>query len=174
MKLPLFVLAGAAVVLTAPLAHAAPPPNFPDFTGFNVVTTTHLATYQRTDQQVVKFSTPDGLSCLLSSLAGTAPVVRCYGPVPGMTGLGVTADPTAKAPRDFGVAQLHAANPGTVSSYRGDHPADLAGAAVLAPGEKVTFLTMTCGVAPGDVTACIDTTDGGHGFVLQPTGSWTF
>ncbi|KAB7752358.1 MULTISPECIES: hypothetical protein [Mycobacteriaceae] len=174
MKLPLFVLAGASIALTAPSAHAAPPPNFPDFTGFNVVTNTHLTTYQRTDQQMVKFSTPDGLACLLSTLSGTGPVVRCYGPVPGMAGLGVTVDPTAKAPRDFGVAQLHAANAGTVSNYRGDVPADLAGAPLLAPGEKVTLATTTCGVVAGGVTACIDTTDGGHGFVLQPSGSWTF
>lgn len=174
MKLPLFVLAGISVVLTAPPAHAAPPPNFPDFAGFDVVTSTHLATYQRTDQQVVKFSTPDGLACLMSALGGVAPSVRCYGPVPGTAGLAVTADPTAKAPREFGIAQLHAANEGTINSFRGDYPTDLAGAALLAPGEKVTLTTMTCGVAPAGVTACLDTADGGHGFVLQPTGSWTF
>ena len=77
MKLPLFVLAGASMVLTAPLAHAAPPPNFPDFAGFSVVTSTHLATYERSDQQVVKFSTPDGLACMISALGGVAPTVRC-------------------------------------------------------------------------------------------------
>lgn len=174
MKLPLLVLAGASAVLTAPLAHAAPPPNFPDLTGFSVVTSTHLATYQRTAAQVVKFSTPDGLACMMSALGGVAPTVRCYGPVPGTAGLAVTADPNAKAPSDFGVAQLHAANMGTISSYRADRPTDLDGAALLAPGEKVTQTTMTCGVAPGGVTACIDTADGGHGFVLQPSGSWTF
>ena len=174
MKLPLVVLAGASIALTAPSAHAAPPPNFPDFTGFSVVTSTHLATYQRTDQQVVKFSTPDGLACLISALGGVAPSVRCYGPVPGTTGLPVTADPNAKAPRDFGVAQLHAANEGTISNYRGDYPTDLAGAPLLAPGEKVTLTTMTCGVVAGGVTACIVSTGGGHGFVLQPSGSWTF
>ena len=174
MKLPLVVLAGASIALTAPSAQAAPPPNFPDLAGFSVVTSTHLATYQRTDQQVVKFSTPDGLACLVSALGGVAPTVRCYGQVPGTTGLAVTADPNAKAPRDFGVAQVHAANEGTISNYRGDYPTDLAGAPLLAPGEKVTLTTMTCGVVAGGVTACIDTTDGGHGFVLQPSGSWTF
>lgn len=174
MKLPFFALAGLSVVLTAPLAHAAPPPNFPDFAGFDVVTATHLATYQHTDQQVVKFSTPDGLACLMNALGGVAPMVRCYGPVPGTAGLAVTADPNAKAPREFGIAQVHAANEGTISNFRGDYPTDLAGAALLAPGEKVTLTTMTCGVAPGGVTACIDSTDGGHGFVLQPSGSWTF
>ena len=122
---------------------------------------------------MVKFSTPDGLACMISALGGVAPTVRCYGPVPGMTGQAVT-DPNAKAPRDFGVAQLRAANEGTISSLRGDYPTDLTGAPLLAPGEKVTQTTMTCGVAPGAVTACIDTADGGHGFVLQPAGSWVF
>jgi hypothetical protein len=174
MKLPLFVLAGASVVLAAPLAHAAPPPNFPDFAGFSVVTSTHLASYQHTRQQVVKFSTPDGLYCDIGTLGAVGTTVRCYGPVPEMTGLAVTVDPNARAPRDFGVAQLHAASEGTIGSYRGDYPTDLAGAALLAPEQKVSLGTAMCGVAPGGVTACIDSTDGGHGFVLQPSGSWVF
>jgi len=47
-------------------------------------------------------------------------------------------------------------------------------APLLAPAQKVSLGSTTCGVAPGGVTACIDSTDGGHGFVLQPTGSWVF
>ncbi|MEN4449453.1 hypothetical protein [Mycobacterium sp. SM3041] len=174
MKLLLITLAGAVVVLTAPLAQAAPPPNFPDFANFDVVTNTHLTAYRNTTQQVVQFSTPDGLYCDIGALAAVGTTVRCHGPVPGTAGLAVTADPNAKTPCDFGLAQLHGANEGTISRYRGDCPTDMAGAAVLAPKQKVSLGTATCGVAPGGVTACIDTTDGGHGFVLQPTGSWTF
>jgi len=174
MKLPLFVLAAASVVLTAPLAQAAPPPNFPDFANFDIVTNTHLAAYRNTTQQLVKFSTPDGLYCNIGALASAGTTVRCYGPVPGTAGLAVTADPTAKTPCDFGMAQLHGANEGTISRYRGDCPTDMAGAPLLAPAQKVSLASTTCGVAPGSVTACIDSTDGGHGFVLQPTGSWVF
>lgn len=174
MKLPLFVLAAAAVVLTAPLAHAAPPPNFPDFANFDIATNTHLVPYRNTTQQVVKFATPDGLSCDIGALAGAGTTVRCYGPVPGAAGVAVTVDPSAKAPCDFGMAQLHGANEGTISRYQGDCPTDLAGGALLAPTQKVSLGTATCGVAPGGVTACIDSTASGHGFVLQPSGSWTF
>ncbi|MDR3664067.1 MAG: hypothetical protein P4L86_27390 [Mycobacterium sp.] len=176
MKLQLFVLAGALAVLSAPAAQAGPPPppNFPDFDGFTVETDAHLVPYQRTAQEVVKFSTPDGLSCGIDALGGVAPAVRCYGPVPGMTGLPVVADATSTSSCDFGVAQLHSANPGVINSHRGVCPTDLAGAALLAPGQKVSMGPVTCGVAAGGITACLDNTDGGHGFVLQPSGSWTF
>lgn len=173
MKVKVCAAAAVLVGAAAPLAQAAPP-NFPDFTGFAVVTDTHLAPYRGGSPQTVKFSTPDGVYCGIDTLAGTGPAARCYGPLPGIQGLAVTTDPNAAASCDFGVAQLHSANSGVISSFRGDCPSDLAGAKVLAVGQKVVVDAITCGVAMGNITACIDRTDGGHGFVLQPSGSWTF
>lgn len=169
----LWVVAGALALWCAPTAQAAPP-NFPDLDFFTPTTDTHLAQYQGGTQQVVKFSTPDGVYCSINVLGGVGPTIRCYGAVPGIAGVAVTTDPYVAKPCDFGVADLHAAREGVLSSMRGTCPTDLAGAAVLLPGEKVTVRSTTCGVAPGSVTACIDNTDGGHGFVLQPSGSWAF
>ena len=44
----------------------------------------------------------------------------------------------------------------------------------LPPGHKVTVKTVTCAQGEGDNTACLDTRNGGHGFVISPERSWTF
>jgi hypothetical protein len=173
MMLKVCVVTVAVASAAAPVAQAAPP-SFPDFTGFAVVTDTHQVLYRGGPQQTVKFSTPDGVYCGISALDGTGPVTRCYGPLPGLRGLAVTTDSTATTPCDFGVAQLRSANEGVLSSYRGDCPSDLAGADVMTVGQKVVMGSTTCGIAAGNVTACLDKSDGGHGFVLQLSGSWTF
>ena len=43
----------------------------------------------------------------------------------------------------------------------------------LEAGQKLVKYQMACAVGDGNVTACINTTTN-HGFVLQPSGSWTF
>lgn len=174
MKLTAFSVAGIALLL-APTAQAAPPPpNFPDFTGFAVVTDTHQDTYHGESLRVVRFATPDGVFCGISALGQVGNSVRCYGRVPGLQAVAVTTDRYSQSPCDFGVAQLHAASPGVLSRVSGDCPTDLAGSAPLEVGQQVVVGSTTCGVAAGDVTACLDQTDGGHGFVLTPAGSWTF
>ncbi|MCX8555054.1 hypothetical protein OS121_08090 [Mycolicibacterium mucogenicum] len=175
MKLKICLAAAAFAVGGIPVAHAVtPPPNFPDLTNFDVVTASHQVNYQRGTQQMVTFSTPDGVRCSIYAFGGVGSAVRCYGAIPGLQAQQVGTDVNAKSPCGFGMAQLHAATPGVLSSYQGDCPSDLDGAALLTPGQKVRMATTICGVAPGEVTACIDSTDGGHGFVLQPSGSWTF
>jgi hypothetical protein len=175
MKLTVLLVAGGVAVAVGPTAHAAPPPlNFPDFTGFTVVTDGHRGVYHGGTQEMVKFATPDGVYCGINALGGVGNSVRCYGPVPGLQAVPVTVDPTAQLPCNFGVAQLHSAAPGVLSKISGDCPTDLSDSAPLAVGQKVVMGTTTCGVAPDAVTACIDNTGGGHGFVLRPSGSWTF
>ncbi len=174
MKRTVTVVAGLFAALAGVPAANAEPANFPDLSGFAVATDTHQGAFQQTAQQVVKFATPDGLRCSIGALGGLAPSVRCYGPIPGIADVPLKIDPSAAEPCDFGVARLIAANPGAISSFRGECPTDLADAALLAPGQKVSAGPATCGVVAGGVTACIDKTDGGHGFVLQPSGSWVF
>ena len=160
-------------LICAPAA-SAEPPNFPDFTGFAVVTDAHGGLYQRGSQTIVAFSTPDGVRCGIHPLAGIGNSVRCYGSVPGLQGLGLSLDRSVENPCDFGEATLRAANPGALKLVRGTCPTELADVAPMAVGQQVRVGTTTCGVAAGDVTACIDKTGGGHGFVLQPSGSWSF
>ena len=44
----------------------------------------------------------------------------------------------------------------------------------LAAGQKVSYLNVTCVVGTDNLLACLDTTSGDHGFVLQRSGSWAF
>jgi hypothetical protein len=45
--------------------------------------------------------------------------------------------------------------------------------APMTAGHKLTDDSGTCAVGEDDLVACIDA-DNKHGFVLQPSGSWTF
>ena len=139
-----------------------------------MVTDAHGGLYQRGSQTIVAFSTPDGVRCGIYPLGGIGNSVRCYGSVPGLQGLGLSLDPNAENPCDFGEATLRTANPGVIKLIRGTCPAGLADVAPISVGQKVSVGTTTCGVAAGNVTACIDKAGGGHGFVLQPSGSWSF
>jgi len=44
----------------------------------------------------------------------------------------------------------------------------------LAVGQKLSYLNVTCAVGADNLIACLDTTSGDHGFVLQSVGSWAF
>jgi hypothetical protein len=62
-------------------------------------------------------------------------------------------------------------------SYAGcdGNPAPLpAGGKPLGTGQKLTYLNVTCAVGADNLVACLDTTSGDHGFVVQRSGSWAF
>ncbi|MDT5148253.1 MAG: hypothetical protein QOC58_2898, partial [Mycobacterium sp.] len=48
------------------------------------------------------------------------------------------------------------------------------GGKALSAGQKVSYLNVTCAVGADDLVACLDSTSGEHGFVLQRSGSWAF
>ena len=57
----------------------------------------------------------------------------------------------------------------------GGNPATLPhGGKALAAGQKLSYLNVTCAVGADNLIACLDTTSGDHGFVLQSVGSWAF
>jgi hypothetical protein len=57
----------------------------------------------------------------------------------------------------------------------GGNPAALPyGGKALAAGQKLSYLNVTCAVGADKLIACLDTTSGDHGFVLQSVGSWAF
>ena len=41
-------------------------------------------------------------------------------------------------------------------------------------GHKITIGPIACAQGEGDNTACLDTRNGGHVFVISPERSWTF
>jgi hypothetical protein len=45
---------------------------------------------------------------------------------------------------------------------------------MLGAGQKVSYNNVTCAVGANKLVACLDTTSGEHGFVLQPSCSFAF
>jgi hypothetical protein len=161
------VVAGAAV---APAA-SAQPPGFPDINNFADVTSSYMIPGGRGDPGVL-FSTPDGLSCGFAapqSVTADNPPAHCDGFLPGVSGLPVANDQAGDC--DIGRATT---DPPEIWHHRSSCNPPSAGNKILNPGQKVTYGHITCGVAPGGVTACLDTANGEHGFVLQPSGSSAF
>lgn len=56
---------------------------------------------------------------------------------------------------------------------RWDNPCGSTRSMPITAGKKLTGDNATCVVGDDNVVACIDA-DFKHGFVLQPSGSWTF
>lgn len=155
----------AALAVSLPASASAQPPGFPDLNNLVDATSTHQLTEAHDPLVTVGFvfTTPDGIAC-----SGDPTMVSCGGVFPGMTN--VPVDPKYTA----GDCEVDYAS-GESDLARLEHGREACRAPatdpVLAPGQKVTFGPSICGVLPGEVTAC---TNGIHGFVLQPTGSWSF
>lgn len=156
------VTAGFAVA-GVPIA-AADPSGFPDLSGLTDVTSSHQLRAPHDPSTVDGFVfTADGYTC-----SGGATMVSCGGVLPGMTGVPVSVGyETGPCEVDYvsGESDLARMQRGR-DACRGP-----ATNPVLSPGQKVTYGPSVCGVLAGGVTAC---TNGVHGFVLQPSGSWSF
>ncbi|WP_131813441.1 hypothetical protein [Mycobacterium kubicae] len=168
-------LASAALLFSATIAPvaAAQPPGFPDLSGFSDVTSS-FTTPGGHGNPGVNFSTADGVNCGFGKPPQVTPdsqLVQCFGTLPGVQNLPITNGNTQGA-CDLGGAQV-AGGPGDVWHYKGNCPAP-SGNKILNPGQKVYYGNITCGVAPGGVTACQSTANGEHGFILQPSGSSAF
>jgi hypothetical protein len=160
------------VAAVAPIAFAQPP-GFPDLSGFADVTSSYR-TPGGHGPPGVNFSTADGVNCGFGVPAQVTPdsqFVQCFGTLPGIQNLPITSGSSTQGDCDLGEAQV--GESGVIGHYKGRCPAP-GGNRILNPGQKVFYGNITCGVAPGGVTACLDTANGEHGFVLQPSGSWTF
>lgn len=148
-----------------PAPASAAPPGFPDLSLFKEVHDGR--TFTRPDKWAngyAFFRTPDGLNCMIGG------VRRCSGPLPGL--------PVQYSGECAAVLQTHEESSRS-EPFKFEEPAkgcvpptdDL-----LNIGQKLTLTanhTTTCVVGKDRLTACIDG-DGKHGFVLQPSGSWTF
>jgi hypothetical protein len=153
------VFVTTAAFPAAPAAGAAPP-NFPDLDAFHAVDATAYSrpfSYAERWANVYSFfTTPDGLSCAVG------PGSWCTGNLPGVDG--ATAGPCGS---------VHQAGDGQPFEFSVGHERCTAEDHLLQPGQKLTDVLTgtTCVVGENRLTACIE---GNHGFVLQPSGSWTF
>jgi hypothetical protein len=158
----LMAAAGLTVVPAAQPAKAQPP-GFPDLDAFTEAPADlDFSRSAKSADGYAFFRTPDGLDCMVGSLT------RCSGNLPGLPAgefgacavvLQTYQEATRGEPFRF------------QASEQGCRPsADQ----LLAVGQKATFTThgvTTCVVGAERLTAC---TNGDHGFVLQPSGSWVF
>jgi hypothetical protein len=177
-------LAMASAIASAQHAAAQPPPRFPNLDGFTAVPSDGYATTSSTGNPPrINFSATNTLVC--DFYGGTAPApqpsqdIKCSGDMPGMDDVPFPGAGHLR-PGDCVVGSVNFKGPGyelSRMSYGGcgGNPAALPyGAKPLASGQKLTYLNVTCAVGADNLVACLDTTSGDHGFVLQPSGSWAF
>ncbi len=164
---------GAILVPPAPPTASALPAGFPDMSAFTAVDPApHVVRFVR-GGAAVGFATPDGVDCQWGVLADpdAHTDIRCSGDIPGI--------PAAVPDKGGSGCALLAKSGGLVGSTyiyvfarHGGYTCPPFPASLNA-GEKITYSNITCAVAPGNVTACVDPIVN-HGFVLQPSGSWVF
>jgi hypothetical protein len=172
-----------AIALPAAHAPAQPPPGFPNLDGFTPVPADGYATSSGpTTPARISFAASSTLEC--DFYGGPAPApqpsqdIKCSGDMPGMDDIPVPGG--HPRPGDCVVGAVNYKGPGyqlTRMSYAGcdGNPATPpSGGKTLAAGQKLSYLNVTCAVGADDLVACLDTTSGEHGFVLQRSGSWAF
>ncbi|WP_156690618.1 hypothetical protein [Mycobacterium sp. Marseille-P9652] len=182
-------LAGIASTVAAAIAGlaapaAATPPEFPGLDGFTAVPADGYVTSPHPgDPPRVSFTASPTLVC--DFYGGPAPAphpsgdIKCTGDMPGMNDVLFPGGGRSR-PGDCVVGVVSFKGPGyelSRMSYGGcdGNPAALpSGGKPLAAGQKVSYLNVTCAVGADDLVACLDTTSGEHGFVLQRSGSWAF
>ena len=174
----------SAMAAPAPQAGAQPPPGFPNLDGFTSVPADGYATTSQPGAPPrIRFSVTPTLVC--DFYGGTAPPpqpsqdIKCNGDMPGMDDFPIAGGGRTK-PGDCVEGAVTFNGPGyglSRMSYAGcgGNPPTLPSAGKpLGAGQKVSYLNVTCAVGPDNLVACLDTTSGDHGFVLQRSGSWAF
>ncbi|MUL68268.1 hypothetical protein BOO86_27615 [Mycobacterium sp. CBMA 234] len=157
--MPLLV-AGLLTATTLAPPSAAQPQQFPDLNAFAEAPSP--SQYSRPDKWAngyMFFSTPDGVNCMIGATR------TCYGNLPGLTPDQLSACSSVKQDDSSAPFRFN----------RSDQPCAPVTDAPLKSGYKLTFDARgtTCVVGQDRLTACIDSWHN-HGFVLQPSGSWTF
>ncbi len=179
-----WILAACAIVAPAPRAAAQPPPDFPNLNDFKVVPVDgYLMAATPGGLPRIGFSASPTLVC--DFYGGPAPApqpsqdIKCSGEMPGMDDVPIAAGGRPR-PGDCVVGVVGFKGPGyqlSRMSYGGcdGNPASLpSGRKSLGVGRKLSYLNVTCAVGADDLVACLDTTSGDHGFVLQHLGSSAF
>ncbi|MBV8790187.1 MAG: hypothetical protein JOZ00_26340 [Mycobacterium sp.] len=176
------VAAASVIPGPAPQAAAQPPPNFPSLDGYTAVPADGYASAAAGSPRL-SFAGPYGLVC--DFYGGPAPApqpsqdIKCKGDLPGLDDLPFPGGGRSR-PGDCVVGSVDFKGPGyqlSRMSYFGcdGNPASApSGAKVLNAGQKLSYLNVTCAVGNDNLVACLDSTSGDHGFVLQRSGSWAF
>lgn len=168
-----FGVACIAGQLCFPMAEAsAQPPGFPDLNAFTPVDPAPYTASARGGGDTF-FKTPDGIQCALPNPYPWKPgehlSAGCSGPLPGLpAGAPASPDGCTEISTPTGMPT----DLGPYSFQKGGSCPILTSQS-LVPGQKITAGAITCAVGANRLTACIDPALN-RGFVLQPSGSWTF
>jgi hypothetical protein len=179
----LTLAAASAIAVSAPPAGAEPPPGFPNLDAFTPVPADgYIIAGAPGSSPRVSFSAGSALVC--DFYGGPPPVpqpsqdIKCKGDMSGMDDVPFPGG--RPRPGDCVVGSVDFKGPNyqlSRMSYAGcdGNPAPLpAGGKPLGTGQKLTYLNVTCAVGADNLVACLDTTSGDHGFVVQRSGSWAF
>lgn len=179
----LTLAAAAAVAWPAPQAAPQPPPGFPNLDSFTSVPTGGYVTNSGPGTSTrISFSAPYPLVC--DFYGGPAPApqpsqdIKCSGDMPGMNDVPIPGG--HPRPGDCVVGSVSYKGPGyqlsrmSYGGCDGNPPKLPSDGKLLGAGQKLSYLNVTCAVGADDLVACLDTTSGDHGFVLQRSGSWAF
>ena len=180
----LTLAAASTVAAPPPQAGAQPPPGFPNLDSFSSVPADGYATTSRQGGAPrISFSATPTLVCDFYGGAAPAPQpsqdIKCSGDMPGMDDVPFPGGGHPK-PGDCVVGAVNFKGPGyelsrmTYGGCDGSAPPLPSGGKSLGVGQKVSYLNVTCAVGADNLVACLDSTSGDHGFVLQRFGSWAF
>jgi len=154
----------AAASVGVPTA-CAQPPSFPDLSLFTEIDQNSPIIATGRIGNIARFATPDGLRCNASTGLQEC---RSYGlgVIPAFPPTAVHLTSSSACPSE------RVASSDTSSSFSYTQDCDsTTSLPILSPGQKVTMGKAVCVVGDNRLTAC---TNGTHGFVIQPSGSWTF
>ncbi|OBC02821.1 hypothetical protein [Mycobacterium sp. 852002-40037_SCH5390672] len=179
----LALAAASAIAVSAPHAGALPPPGFPNLDTFTAVPADgYLGIGAPGSSPRVRFSAGSALVC--DFYGGPPPVpqpsqdIKCKGDMLGMDDVPFPGG--RPRPGDCVVGSVDFKGPGyqlsrmSYGGCDGNPPPLPGGGKSLGSGQKLTYLNVTCAVGADDLVACLDTTSGDHGFVVQRSGSWAF
>jgi len=180
----LTLAAASAIAAPAPGAAAQPPPGFPNLDSFTSIPADgYVKTLFPGTSPRIYFSASPTLVCDFYGGAAPPPQpsqdIKCTGDMPGMADISFPGGAHPR-PGDCVVGAVNFKGPGyelSRMSYGGcdGSPAPLTNSGkVLGVGQKLSYLNVTCAVGADNLVACLDTTSGYHGFVLQRSGSWAF
>ncbi|HVQ85000.1 MAG TPA: hypothetical protein VMS84_09685 [Mycobacterium sp.] len=177
-------LAASAIAAPGPRAAAQPPPGFPNLDGFTSVPADGYTTTAGPGAPPrISFSATSTLVC--DFYGGTAPPpqpsqdIKCNGDMPGIDDIPFPGGGHPK-PGNCVVGAVNFKGPGyelsrmSYGGCDGSAPTLPSGGKPLGAGQKLSYLNVTCAVGADNLVACLDTTSGEHGFVLQRSGSWAF
>ena len=180
----LTLAAASAIAGPAARADAQPPPGFPNLDSFAAVPADgYVTTSGPGSSPRISFSPTSTLVCNFYGGPGPVPQpsqdIKCNGDMPGMDDVPFPGGGHTK-PGDCVVGAVNFKGPGyelSRMSYGGcdrSPPPLPSGGKSLGAGQKLSYLNVTCAVGADHLVACLDTTSGDHGFVLQRSGSWAF